>query len=490
MKRKMKQIFITGLGVLLLFSVSAVPAFANSAQMSWEGIDSTGAIITEKNSPIIVEKEVLTFDINELPKNHYQSKQEIEAYNAKVTAEYTFYNPSDLTVTAKLLFPFGHLPTYADVYYDEDGERIKFDDTSRFDITVNGEPVEKNIRHTFSHVYDQFVLERDTSWLTDGFVEDKFYSPDLTVTRYKFKISGVDTEKFDAADAAFDLPKGLGNYRVYLPDQSGSHTQKDGDLRVATWVQKNDREFDMYVFGTPFETMPEWKIYENGGVEDKEVIAGTVSLTGTETMTFKDFALAGRVEESPVLEHDWYNAVVAEMNLAAESSEHPIVRSWSVSSFDKSLMRWYEYEITLAPGERITNAVTAPIYPGIDMSYEPDIFEYSYLLSPAKTWKSFGELEIVINTPYYLTECVLEGFTKTENGYSLKLDGLPEGELEFTLSTAEKPYKAPSPYLSGIDWPATIALVVGIAVVLAGGITAFVLIRKKKKGAARNESNV
>ncbi len=468
---------------MLLLTACVVPAFANSAQSRWEGVDSTGAIITDKESPIIVEKEVLTFDIAEFPRNYYETKEEFEAYKAKVTAEYTFYNPSEYTITATLLFPFGHLPTYADSYYDaETGERYQFDDISKFDVYVNGKTVEKTVRHTFSHVYDQFVLEKDMSLISDGLVSDGFYNPELTVTKYTFKIVGVDTEKYSAADVAFDIPKGIGSYRIYFPEQNGAHTQKDGDLRVQTGVQKNEREFDLYVFGTPLTTMPEWKAYEDGGVEDKEVIAGTVSLVNTETMTFKNFALLDRDEQSPVSESDWYNAVVAELNLATESSEHPIVHCRSVSSFDTSLMRWYEYEITLAPGERIVNAVTAPMYPAIDLGYDPDIFKYTYLLSPAKTWKSFGELEIVINTPYFVTESSLEGFTKTDYGYTLNLDGLPESELNFTLSSSEnpvKPTKTIRDYIP-IEMIISFSIIGGVVLLIGGGITAFVLIRKKK----------
>ena len=81
------------------------------------------------------------------------------------------------------------------------------------------------------------------------------------------------------------------------------------------------------------------------------------------------------------------------------------------------------------------------MYSGIDMSYTPTVYEYTYLLSPASTWKSFGDIDITINTPYYLTESTIDGFEKTEDGYSLHLDCLPEGELIFSLSTEENPTK-------------------------------------------------
>lgn len=131
--------------------------------------------------------------------------------------------------------------------------------------------------------------------------------------------------------------------------------------------------------------------------------------------------------------------------------------------------------------------MTAPIYPSIDLRYEPDVFGYTYLLSPAKTWKSFGELEIVVNTPYYISNSSLEGFTKTETGYTLSLDGLPEGELTFNLATSENPVRKASPY----QVVATIIIVVVCVVVtlLIGGIVLIVvLVRRKRKKKAFDNS--
>ena len=61
----MKRTFTTILVVLLLATTLVVPAYANSAQTHWRGVDSTGAVIMGENCPIEVTKEVLTFDISE-----------------------------------------------------------------------------------------------------------------------------------------------------------------------------------------------------------------------------------------------------------------------------------------------------------------------------------------------------------------------------------------------------------------------------------------
>lgn len=134
--------------ILLLINICAVPVFANSAQSYWEGVDQSGAIIVDGDSPIIVEKELLTFDLQEFPKNYYADVGDFLAYTGKVTAEYTFYNPSEMTVTAKLLFPFGCEAQYADFYDYENGVRLENVDTDKYNILMNGETIEKKILYT------------------------------------------------------------------------------------------------------------------------------------------------------------------------------------------------------------------------------------------------------------------------------------------------------------------------------------------------------
>ncbi len=421
--------FIAAFLVLLLLFGGTPTVSANSAQTYWEGVDRSGVIITDGESPILVEHELLTFDLQEFP-DYYAD----EDYPNKVTAQYTFYNPSALTVTAKLLFPFGQKAWYG----PSDNT-----DAEQYDILVDGQAVEKKIRHTLSYG-NQFDLEQDLSLLSDTFVSDPFYSPELPVTVYKFAIEGVDKDTYKNATVAFDLPQGLGDRRYSISNCRGGQRQDDGDIRVIASFSKNDKSFALYVFGEPLAVYPEFKFYEDGGAKDSERISGSTRFSGMETMTFQEFALSGWAEESGISEADWYNAIVTDMN-ASTRTEHPAIFGLTNQSLlAEGMMRWYEYEITVEPGGRIVNTVTAPIYPSINANYNPSVYGYTYLLSPAKTWKSFGTLEIVVNTPYYITESSLEGFEKTDTGYKLTLDGLPNGELTFQLCSSENPEKPKS----------------------------------------------
>lgn len=212
----------------------------------------------------------------------------------------------------------------------------------------------------------------------------------------------------------------------------------DDAVQMEGWVDLNE-PFVVNVIGEPLKEMPDWKFYENGACEDE--IDGIMTLIKTETTTLKEFLLQEYDPASQILDYDWYNAMVTALNHF--EWQHGALSSTEVG-FDISdrLMRWYEYEISIGPGERIVNAVTAPIYPGINSDYEPPIYQYTYLLSPAQTWAEFGTLDIVVNTPYYMTKSGPEGFRYNNPGYELHLDGLPDGELTFTLCLEENP-KAP-----------------------------------------------
>ena len=484
MKRNFKKTICLLICTLFISTLLPITANANSAQTHWRGVDSTGAMVVGENCPIEVTKEVLTFDISEFPANYYREKEDYLAYTGKVTAEYTFYNPTDLTVTATLAFPFGKQPDYASIYDEESQSYVTNVDTEKYDITINGETIEKNIRYTLKSDL-QFDLEKDLPKLHDGYVSDWFYSPDMTVTKYTYIVGGankegqIDEEKYRAANAAFDWNGGDGKTRIYFPDQSGFHLQKDGDARFSRWADNGD-VFVIYAIGQPFSSPLVWKCYENGGVEDKEEIDGIVSLTNTETMTLEEFALENWGEDTGVSKVDWYKAVIDSFDEGlGDNAKYNYVNTEYSYNFMRNLMRWYEYEITIEPKASITNTVTAPIYPEIDSNYDPDIYSYTYLLSPASTWASFGDIEIVINTPFYITDNTIDGFEKTANGYTYKQNGLPSSELEFTLCTAENPTPPQRGY-RGMQIETIIFIAIAAVIVVGGGITIFAVVRKKK----------
>ena len=478
----MKKLLTTVLAVWMAVITVMAPVQANSAETHWRGADAAGAIVVDGQCPIEVEKEVLTFDVSEFPSNLYYEKEEYLSYKGKVTAEYTFRNPTDLTVTATLAFPFGVIPDYIYLYDKTSASYVMNADAERYDITVNGEPIGKNIRYTLK-ADRTFDLTSDLPKLRDTYQTDPFYSPDMTVTQYTYTVS-LNEEKA-TANVAFDWNGGDGKTKLWFPKQGGFHAKKNGDAIFGTWASNGDTVI-VYAIGQPLSVPMMWKCYANGRTEDADEIDGTVTLTSTETTTLEALVLTHWDETTGISKIDWYNAAIDSFRESADgyAPYHFVEDAFGFLSgsnrYMKNLMRWYEYNITVAPHESIVNTVTAPIYPSINADYEPAVFSYTYFLSPASTWASFDALDVVIRTPFFITENSLDGFEKTDVGYALSCDGLPEGELEFTLCSVEKPSKG--------DWMVVedifTVLLYGVPIILGAVLFTAVIffsVRKLKK---------
>lgn len=333
-KRKVITVIFT---VLLLSTVFIQSTHANSAQRHWSGTDSTGALVKDKNCPLVLDKELLTFDVQEFPKNYYNSTEEFLAYTGKVTAEYTFRNPADYTVTAMLVFPFGNLPHYGEYIYDSPTDKYTAaSDAEKYGVKVNGEPIDVAVRHTLKARGTPFSLDEDMPKLTDGYIADSFFRPELPVWVQQYSVEGINPEN-QAATAAFVLREDSSKTRVLWEEKSGIATLKDG-LRISRWTKTGDT-LTVYIFGEPPTDGITWSLYENGACKKK--IDGNITLKYSEQMTFRDFVFREYDNSSDISESDWYNAQVAFMNDGSKDWMYGGIYT-EKSSF--SLMRWYEYK--------------------------------------------------------------------------------------------------------------------------------------------------
>lgn len=408
-------------------SISNVTASANSASHSWYGISATGALVTNGDCPLEVQNEKLVFDLQEFPKSDYQSGEEFLAYTGKVTANYTFYNPSENIVNATLVFPFGKYPDY---YSEYEAKQDGLKDADKYTVTVNGQAVDSTLRHTWKKYHD-FDAEEDMALLLDDYIEDKFYSLDMPVTRYSYRITGVPD---DISSCYASFPINYDSSVTRVMHVSLGTLYKDGEKSyIRTHINKEEG-IELFVFGNAFASFPEWVLSEDYKLEQK--ISGEMLLEAETKMTFEEYVFS-EYEDGAISKVDWYNACILAMNDQLNDDYSGLIRRGELDPY-RDLMRWYQYDIEVTPKSTIVNTVTAPIYPYINADYEPAIYGYEYLLSPAQTWSKFGTLEIEINTPYYLIDDE-NGFEKTEKGYSLSLEGLPKGELNFRLSSEEEP---------------------------------------------------
>lgn len=437
--KKQYKIFVALTILLSLLPMTLVPASANSRAQEWKGTDANGVIFVGDSVPIEVTGELLTFDIPTLPYASYRDAETFIEYDSKVTAEYTFHNPTDMTVTATLLFPFGSTPEYYRIYDSFSGKMLFVDDLAKYGVTVNGKKADATVRHTpyvsaFGSAYDWDV---EASKLNDSFITDDLYHPELAVTKYTYKVSRANRFDDSSIKFYFDIINPGKNRTIYC-DKMGDYIKSEENKIVATTsFGKNDysETVSFYVLGEPLTEMPTVTCYGPGGIDRGDIVEGKVEFIGTESTTLLDY-ISSQTSNPYVSEVDLYNSAVT-MIKEKEMFQSNCRIIDGVLFFD-NLMRWFEYEIILEPGESITNTVTAPMYPEIVAWDRPIEYDYTYLLSPASSWADFGTLEIVINTPYEMIDCNIEGFEKTDSGYRLTRVGLPTNEegavdLLFTL---------------------------------------------------------
>lgn len=499
-KIKFSRVLAGLLITAVIFAQSVITPLANSAQMHFEGISATGAVMTDTESPVEVEREVLTFDITEFPDFDYKSVSDMQAYSSKVTAEYTFFNPSEYEITAKLLFPFGNRPNYyfGRVFDEEKGSYVYYDDTEKFNIMARGEEIEKTLRHTYSKGFGDFELEEQLSRLREDFFEEGFLTRSTAVVKYTFSVNSIE-EGYQ--NGIFSVALEENGERAYLVSNYNSFKRVGDKFRLG-YQGKAGEQFVIYSLGgtsPALENLANWQCHEDA--KFKKEIEGNITLCAKEELIFADLAFASYNSALGVSEADWYNALV---DYLQERKDTDFLFRAPSDNFDisENLMRWYEYSLTFGAGERLVNSVCAPIYPDINAYYEPEIYEFNYLSTPAKTWRKFGSLEIKINTPYALVESMsapqeAEGYptpvyVKTDSGYSISYETLPNEDISFTLSKSEKPERIKQYYEDHRFFPLEIRIVLTAVLsvtVLVLSVTLAVIFVKNIRKAKRDKKS-
>lgn len=381
-------------------------ADANSVQRYFEGIDSSGAIVTMENCPVVVDKEDLDFYIYYQGKSNSQGQYE---QFGSVCATYTFRNPSENTINMDVVFPYGY----------KDENKSDKDDCS---VSVDGAQIAWRTRYTHIDYYS-FDIERDLSSLSDDFVQDSFFATTQKVYKYTYSVS--DTAQ--GLDLTFEYDRNWARKVV-----CDFHSQREGNKQQIVMSTAGKPQLVFYVVGEDLD-IAACDVTVIGGQK-----GGHLSLVSRQEQTFGDeLAYVNRPAGSDVLDIDWYNALANTFNsLHDRTVINPL--EFVISRYPEfSLFRWCQYTLSIAPGQTIVNSVTVPLFPARNERYIPAVYEFIYYLSPATTWAGFKDLTVNIHTDGYLLNYAKKGFAKTDGGYTYHSDKLPDGELTFKICSEE-----------------------------------------------------
>ena len=381
-------------------------ADANSVQRYFEGIDSSGAIVTMENCPVVVDKEDLDFYIYYQGKSNSQGQYE---QFGSVCATYTFRNPSENTINMDVVFPYGY----------KDENKSDKDDCS---VSVDGTQIAWRTRYTHIDYYS-FDIERDLSSLSDDFVQDSFFATTQKVYKYTYSVS--DTAQ--GLDLTFEYDRNWARKVV-----CDFHSQREGNKQQIVMSTAGNPQLVFYIVGEDLD-IAACDVTVIGGQK-----GGHLSLVSRQEQTFGDeLAYVNRPADSDVLDIDWYNAL---SNTLKSFRDRTVINplEFVISRYPEfSLFRWCQYTLSIAPGQTIVNSVTVPLFPARNERYIPAVYEFIYYLSPATTWAGFKDLTVNIHTDGYLLNYAKKGFAKTDGGYTYHSDKLPDGELTFKICSEE-----------------------------------------------------
>ncbi len=478
MKKKITASLLAGLilcTAVCSLTTQSISASANSASPYWEGADGVGVYSADTNCPLQVKSENLTFNITGFPADGVT-----ESYTSSVRAEYEFYNPTNGDITARMLFPFGAEPDY----YSEIEENSDLD--SLYGVTIDGEDAEADLRYSYLYSRYEFNFGNESAYLHDTKQSVDNLSENAEVTK-------VTIGKTDSGFAVVNYTLTRGKTTFLTRNARYGRDDIDDEKISAYFVlELTDCDY-FYIIGEIPEDLAVNECYyidgSNKGYATKTLVTG--DSTAYETANagkLCDFLQTyNQFPDGEYSEVDWFNFCIYSIDdylsyywEGFSEFLYDLEITFPRYGYSGYVMRWYSYDMTVAAGETVINAVTAPTYPTINMSKNPNTYNYYYLLSPASTWDSFENLTITVNAPYYMLSSSAS-FTMTgsvEDGtsvYTVAFESLPSGELSFTLCEVEEPESFSTAFNRGILILSTIISIV-ICVVLAARVLALVII--------------
>ena len=205
MKKQTKSIIAT-LTLIIMLPFMMIPTSATEPEFALvEGKSAVGIVGLDMESPVVLEKTTLTFDIQEYPTSYIDYLEgNFTPDKSRVSVKYDLYNPTDEEITVRLALPF--TTTYHDYI------KAEIEDYS---VAVNGEEIDPAIRHSFHYNNAYFDMRYDPEYLHDDYVTHAFVTPETRVKKYTYEIECADLKDNGIACIGTDVFGRKSSY-VYL----------------------------------------------------------------------------------------------------------------------------------------------------------------------------------------------------------------------------------------------------------------------------------
>ncbi len=227
------------------------------------------------------------------------------------------------------------------------------------------------------------------------------------------------------------------------------------------------------------------------GSEDRDIITAPYDAKSQSALTY----LTGVFEKQFFGEDSALNEALSSLYLEAlhetALEDNLLVVKEEISWLNSTeRLAFLVYTVAFGAGQERNVSVQYSALGTSDYTMNEAQYHYTYISSPAKSWDSFGGLDITLklpeNAPYLLASTVdfeaQQDAGQTPLKLTASLDALPEENISITISASKTLTKKVN-YYATIFYGAIFALFAFIAIIIA--IIVFVIVRIRKKRVAQ-----
>lgn len=421
MKRVIKLI-VTG---LLIFSCAFV--FANSGPVYMTGLPSSGVIAVDKNTPIKVKKENLTFD--------FSGQEEHYAPIGIVTAKYEMVNPTTEDLSVQMAFPYiGNLGSSSNgnIKITVNNEELPYE--IYLGETVKSKKVINNSDETEENYFD--FVEIIGTITNDIYIAENF-TENKVGKLYSIRVT---PESDEGVEIFVDLTFDYNRTKVFTTGFRG--LSRAGEKTIIHGWCREQNTLDIFVLGDDIDFTIEG--YTDGTRNEKtSLYKYEISETDVDVKTY----LLDNIRNNSYVSYNDISDIQL-YNMFAKVLDEQFSNNLGYCSDDEVLtygsinrMITLIYRVEFPQNSEKTVSVTYQTDGTMDRrkTKEP-VYTYDYILNPAKNWNDFENLNIKIIPPKespYVVESTIE-LSKEGNIYITSLDKLPEDDFSFTLYHKDK----------------------------------------------------
>lgn len=479
MKRRLSAVLllipITAAGGASLAS-ERVAASASIAPPYYQGAQCAG-VIPESGSPVRVLSETLTFTIGALPKE--PSGDCSLGIGATMTAEYRLQNPTDADTSFRLFLPVGVKTDYASA----------LPDGGTATVAADGMTVEPTVRYTYSandlsaRYYGSYDIAETVPQDT---YDESVFARDMQVHVYRYRIAVPQVENETSCYFLFSYDCNTRKTRVINFSGFNGVIYNGRGYSTCSLPTGEESEVTVVAFGEAPSNIGTYvslsRVEESAFIEGAE-IEGEEEQTTFEAWVSSMYETAR--EAVPINETDWYNVVAAIMEDDTYLSYLPVTE-YGARNLLRALRCWYEYELTVPANGTLIHTISRPVFPDT-LSGNHTQWSFDYDLSTDACWAGFDNITIHIDTDYILESSSLQ-FTRREGGYTFTMNGLPMGDLSFTLAETEDYSTTYDPYEGGFSTMTSVLILLGVVAGIAViTVTVVLVIRHRNKKAVAEQ---